>query len=68
MNSLFVAVSSTIPLPWWFSSERGSPRTRSSLIHAEPFQVKRERIPEFVSRLVFVLLLPPPMRGSLDRT
>jgi hypothetical protein len=57
-----------MPLRRGFSSERGSPRTRSSFCQDEPFHVSREITPEFVSRFVSVLLVPPPMRGSLDET
>jgi hypothetical protein len=67
-NSVFVDVFRAIPLAAWFSSERGRPRTRSSFCHDEPFHVRREMMPEFVSRFVSVLFTPPPMRGSLDPT
>jgi hypothetical protein len=36
------------------------------LTHEDPFHVRRESTPEFVSRLVLRLFVPPPMRGSLE--
>ena len=49
-------------------SERGNPRTMSSLTHVEPFHVRREMMPEFVSRFRSSPSVPPPIRGSLDPT
>jgi hypothetical protein len=59
-----------MPLPVWFSSDRGRPRTRSSLlqVEVEAFHVRRDTMPEFVSRFLSVPLGPPPIRGSLDVT
>src|SRR5918997_948569 len=67
-NSVWPSALSCMPLTEWFSSERGSPRTRSVLTHWEPFQLRREMIPELVSRLRSVPEPPAPMRGSLDPT
>ncbi len=62
-----------MPLRLCFSSERGSPRTRSSFSHAPPGPVfvRREIVPELVSRLMSPaspVPTPPPVRGSLDVT
>ena len=50
----------------WFSSERGRPRTRSTLVQVEPLRVSRETTPELVSGFRMPPVVPAPMRGSLE--
>src|SRR5918993_632167 len=64
-ESLVPSALSTMPLGEWFSSERGRPRIRSTLVQLEPFQVSLDRMPELVSRLRSPKLA---MRGSLEVT
>jgi hypothetical protein len=64
---MFVVSFSAMPFTEWFSSDLGSPRTRSFLAHDVPFQVSRVTTPEFVSRLRSPRD-PPPNLGSLDET
>jgi hypothetical protein len=54
-----------MPLTAWFSSERGSPRTRSTASQDEPFQVSLVRTPELVSRFFSISV---PWRASLEDT
>src|SRR5689334_7104638 len=71
MYRVCVVGSSAIPFEAWFSSDRGRPSTRSSRCQDDPFFVRRERVPELVSRFVsfrLVLSPPPPLRGSLEVT
>src|SRR4029453_6321264 len=66
MYKVFVTGSSWRPFTEWFSSERERPRTRSSFCQEVPLQVRREIVPEFVSRPVSCPDEPAPMRGSLE--
>src|SRR5688500_12352367 len=65
---LLPSALSCMPLGEWLRSERGRPRTKSVFTQLEPFQVRREMMPEFVSRLLSPTppFSPPPMRGSLE--
>src|ERR687898_1428454 len=58
--SLVPSALNTMPLGEWFSSDRGRPRIRSTLLQLEPFQVSWDRMPELVSRLRSPKF---PMRG-----